>query len=158
MQLHEIYPKHKLKKRKRIGRGGKRGTYSGKGQKGQKSRAGYNLRPVIRGWIKKYPKLKGYRQKSKIKSKKSKIIILNLDILEKKFSAKGFSASGGEGKIKINPEILLKLGIIHRIKGRMPVVKILGKGKITKKLIVENCQLSKSAKDKIEKAGGTIKV
>ncbi len=146
MQLHEIYPKHKLKKRKRIGRGGKRGTYSGKGQKGQKSRAGYNLRPVIRGWIKKYPKLKGYRQKLKIKNEKLKI--LNLEVLEKKFNASE----------KVNPQVLLEHKLIHRIKGRMPVVKILGKGKITKKLIVENCQLSKSAKDKIEKAGGTIKV
>ena len=71
-----------------------------------------------------------------------------MEVLEKKFNASE----------KVNPQVLLEHKLIHRIKGRMPVVKILGKGKITKKLIVENCQLSKSAKDKIEKAGGTIKV
>lgn len=61
MQLHELRPKHKLKKRKRIGRGGKRGTYSGRGVKGQKSRSGRRFAPVIRSLIKRYPKLRGYR-------------------------------------------------------------------------------------------------
>lgn len=59
MQLHELQPKHKLKKQKRIGRGGKRGTYSGRGIKGQKSRAGRKLKPAIREFIKRYPKLRG---------------------------------------------------------------------------------------------------
>ena len=63
MQLHEIRPIHKKKQPKRIGRGGKHGTYSGKGQKGQKSRAGRRLKPVIRGWIKRYPKLRRYKCK-----------------------------------------------------------------------------------------------
>jgi len=72
MQLHELKPTHKLKKRKRIARGGKRGTYSGKGMKGQKSRAGRRLEPVVRGLIKRYPKLRGYRFKSKVKSQKAK--------------------------------------------------------------------------------------
>ncbi len=39
----------------------------------------------------------------------------------------------------------------------MPKIKILGRGKLTKKLIIEGCEMSKSAKEKIEKAGGTIK-
>ncbi|MDI6592060.1 MAG: 50S ribosomal protein L15 [Patescibacteria group bacterium] len=143
MQLHEIKPIHKRKRRKRVGRGGKRGTYSGRGIKGQKARAGRKLKPVIRELIKRYPKLIGYR----MKRKESKIAILNLEILEKKFNS-------GE---KINPKILLERKIIRRIKGRMPKVKILGKGKLIKKLIIENCQVSKEAKEKIEKAGGTIK-
>lgn len=42
MQLHELKPKHKAKKKKRVGRGGKRGTFSGRGVKGQKARAGRN--------------------------------------------------------------------------------------------------------------------
>ncbi len=65
MQLHELRPKHKLKKKKRIGRGGKTGTYSGRGVKGQKSRAGAKFEPIIRGLIKRYPKLRGYRFKGK---------------------------------------------------------------------------------------------
>jgi large subunit ribosomal protein L15 len=68
MQLHEIKPIYKIKKKKRIGRGGKRGTYSGKGIKGQKSRAGTRFEPIIRGLIKRYPKLRGYKfKKSNVK-------------------------------------------------------------------------------------------
>jgi len=143
MQLHQLKPIHKFKKPKRVGRGGKKGTYSGHGVKGQKSRAGKKLKPIIRELIKRYPKLRGYR----FKSKKEKPTILNLEILEKKFNT-------GE---KVAPEILLEKRIIRKIKGRMPKVKILGKGEVTKKLIIEGCQLSKSAKEKIEKAGGNIK-
>ena len=147
MQLHQLKPKHKLKKRKRVGRGGKRGTYSGRGLKGQRSRAGRKFEPAIRGLIKRYPKLRGYRFKSKVKSQKLKIAILNLETLEKRFNS-------GE---KITPEILLERKIIRRIKGRLPKVKILSRGKLTKKLIIEGCQLSKSAREKIEKAGSSIK-
>lgn len=144
MQLHEIRPIHKLKKRKRIGRGGKRGTYAGRGIKGQRSRAGRKLKPAIRELIKKYPKLRGYKFKSK--SKIQRIAILNLEVLEKKFNS-------GE---KITPEILLEKRIIRRIKGRIPKVKILGKGEIKKSLIIEGCKFSKSAEEKIKKAKGEI--
>ncbi len=147
MQLHQIKPKHKLKKGKRVGRGGKRGTYSGRGMKGQKSRAGRRLKPAIRGLIKRYPKLRGYRFKSKAQSLKSKIAVLNLETLEKKFKSEE----------KINPQVLLKKKLIRRIKGRMPKIKILGGGKLSKKLVIEDCQVSKSAKEAIEKVGGTIK-
>lgn len=163
MQLHQLKPKHKLRKPKRVGRGGKRGTYSGRGLKGQRSRAGRKFKPAIRGLIKRYPKLRGYRFKSKIKSAswrtKSKIAILNLEILEKRFNSEE----------KITPEILLERKIIRRIKGRLPKVKILGPGRhppttlpqkrapLTKKLIIEGCQVSKSAREEIEKAGGSIK-
>jgi large subunit ribosomal protein L15 len=152
VQLHQLKPIHKLKRKKRIGRGGKKGTYSGRGVKGQKSRAGRRLEPVIRGLIKRYPKLKGYKFKSKAQSSKSKIIILNLETLEKKF----------KDLEKITPQILLEKKLIPKIKGRMPKVKILGRylpagqEKLTKKLIIEGCQVSKSAKEEIEKAGGKI--
>ena len=144
MQLHELKPIHKKKKRKRVGRGGKRGTYSGRGIKGQKSRSGRRLKPAIRELIKRYPKLKGYRFKPKTKDQKLKII--NLDVLEKKFGADEV----------VSPEVLLERRLIRKIKGRMPKIKILGKGKLTKKLTIEGCAVSKSAREKIEKAGGTI--
>ena len=73
MQLHELRPKHKIKKRKRIGRGGKRGTYSGRGMKGQKSRAGARFEPIIRGLIKRYPKLRGYKFKPKTVTKNKNV-------------------------------------------------------------------------------------
>ncbi len=147
MQLHQLKPKHKLKTKKRIGRGGKKGTYSGRGMKGQRSRAGRRFEPIIRGLIKRYPKLRGYKFKPKVKNQNSEIVILNLDILEKKFNS-------GE---RITPKVLLEKKIISTIKGKLPKVKILAEGKLTKALIIENCQFSKQAKEKIEKAGGNIK-
>ncbi len=136
MQIHQIKPKHKLKKKKRVGRGGKRGSYSGKGIKGQKSRAGRKLAPVIRELIKKYPKLRGYRRQ-KISQN---LTIVNLGDLEKKFK---------DSEI-VNPQTLLGKGLIRRIKGKTPKVKILGKGELTGKLIIENCQMSEKVKRKIQ--------
>lgn len=142
MQFHQLKPKNKLKKKKRVGRGGKRGTYSGKGVKGQKSRAGKKLQPIIREVIKRYPKLRGYREKGK----EGKTAIINVEVLEKHFQT---------GEL-VNPRVLLEKGIISKIKGKNPIIKILGRGKLTKRLTIEGCQLSKQAKEKIEKAGGKI--
>jgi len=138
MQLHQLKPTTKPKKKKRIGRGGKRGTYSGRGIKGQKSRAGRKIRPEIRDFIKKIPKRRGYKFKAQPKPK-----IINLKDLEKHFK---------EGEI-ISPETLLKKKLIVKVKGKMPEVKILGKGKLTKKLEIKNCKFSKS----VEKALGIKK-
>ena len=142
MQLHQLKPSHKSKKRKRIGRGGKRGTYSGKGIKGQRSRAGRKFQPVIRELIKKYPKKRGYRRRAR----ESAECGINLSVLEIKFKS-------GE---KITPFVLIERRIIRKIKGRIPKVKILGKGELKKKLIVEGCKVSKGVREEIEKAGGTI--
>ncbi|MBM4177429.1 uL15 family ribosomal protein, partial [Candidatus Gribaldobacteria bacterium] len=111
MQIHQLKPKNKPKRSKRVGRGGKRGTYSGRGIKGQKARAGRKLQPPMRELIKKYPKLVGYRQKPNFKPER----IVNLNDLAKKFSQ-------GE---KITPEILFKKGLIRKVKGKLPMVKIL---------------------------------
>ncbi len=144
MQLHEIKAKQR-KKKKRIGRGGKRGTYSGRGMKGQRSRAGARFEPIIRGFIKKYPKLRGYRSKT---GYRTRIAAINLQDLEKNF----------EKSEKVSPEMLLKKKLVRKIKGKVPKVKILGKGDLTKSLEIENCRVSKQAKEKIEKAGGKVKI
>jgi len=143
MQLHEIKSNYRRQKRKRVGRGGKRGKYCGRGRKGQKARESHNFVPVIRSLVKRYPKLRGYR----FKSRKGEIAVVNIEALEKKFKA-------GDA---VNPETLLKQGLIRRIKGVTPQVKILAKGKLTKNLTVEGCLLSKSAKAAIEKANGMVK-
>jgi len=143
MQIHELKPKHKNRGKKRVGRGGKKGTYSGKGLKGQASRAGRKMVPIIRELIKRYPKLKGYRS-FRIDND---FAVVNLDVLEK-------ISKDGE---TINPENLIKKGVISKIKGRAPKVKILGTGRLTKKLVVENCKVSETARKAIEKAGGSIK-
>jgi len=134
MQIHQIKPKHKLKKKKRVGRGGKRGTYSGKGIKGQKSRAGRKMVPVIRELIKKYPKLRGYRAQNRAKD----VAVVNLKDLDKNFK---------DSEI-VNPKALLEKKLIRRIKGRTPKVKILGKGELSKKLIIEDCEMSENVKEK----------
>jgi large subunit ribosomal protein L15 len=142
MQLDKIKPKIKKKLKKLIGRGGKRGTYSGKGLKGQKSRAGHRIRPELRDIIKKIPKKRGYR----FKSFKVRPMVVNLGILEKHF----------KDNEKVHPAALLEKGIVAKIGGFLPEVKILAAGDFTKKLLVSECQISKPAKEKIEKAGGKI--
>lgn len=142
MQLHQLKPRYKKKEKKRVGRGGKKGTYSGRGMKGQKARAGAKLKPAIRVFIKRYHKLRGYR----FKGKEKEVAIINIKDLERNF----------EAKQKINPEILLKKRLVRKIKGKVPQVKILSEGEITKALTIENCGLSKTAKEKIKKAGGII--
>lgn len=143
IQVHQLKSNFKRKLRKRVGRGGKRGTYSGHGIKGQKARAGAKFMPIIRGIIKRYPKRRGYR----FTPVKAKPFVLNLHWLEKKFE-KGQTVS---------PQSLFEKKIIRRINGKIPTVKILGMGEIKKNLTIQNCLLSKTAKEKIEKAGGQIK-
>ena len=142
MQLHQIKRKNKNKSKKRIGRGGKRGSYSGKGIKGQKSRAGRKLRPELRDIIKKIPKKRGYRFKSFARKPKA----INLDLIEKNF----------ESGQKVTPKSLLEKGLIRKEKGFIPEVKLLGGGILTKKLLVSECQISKPALEKIKKAGGNV--
>jgi large subunit ribosomal protein L15 len=65
MQIHDLKRKHKNKKDRIVGRGGKHAKTSGRGGKGQTARAGNKRRPELRDIIKKLPKLRGYRFKSR---------------------------------------------------------------------------------------------
>lgn len=143
MQIHQLQPKHSSKGIKRVGRGGKKGTYSGKGGKGQTARAGRKLAPIIRELIKRYPKLKGYRR---LEIQKTTAVV-NLETLQKHVQ---------NGDV-INPIWLVAKKLVPHIKGKIPAVKILGKGILDKKITVENCKVSTKAKTVIEKAGGNIK-
>ncbi len=141
MQIHEI-GKTKRVKKKRIGRGGKRGAYSGKGQRGQASRAGRRFEPIIRGLIKRYHKLRGYNFNTIGDAKR----IIGVDDLNQYFKSNE----------EVSPNSLIEKGLIKRIKGKNPKVKILGNGKLTKSLNIRNCLVPDSAKEIIEKAGGMI--
>jgi len=141
MQLHQLKPIHKLKKKKRVGRGGKRGTYSGRGMKGQKSRSGVKKKPGFEGG--KTPLWRQLAKQKGFKSIHPKKEIVNLSQLNKKFS---------DGDI-ITLKRLQKKGLVDNIKVG---VKILGDGNINKKLEVRGVEASKSAKEKIEKAGGVV--
>ncbi|MDD5144948.1 MAG: uL15 family ribosomal protein [Candidatus Pacebacteria bacterium] len=142
MQLQDLKPKFKTKKKKRVGHGGRRGTHCGRGISGQGSRGSRKLQPAIRELIKRYPKLRGYR----FKSIKGEIAVLNLEILDKML----------ESSEEITPQKLVEKNIISKINGKIPQVKILGEGEISKKIILKGFVFSKSAKEKIEKAGGHI--
>lgn len=63
-----------------MGRGGKRGTYSGKGVKGQKSRAGHRIRPAERDFIQRLPKRRGFANKPDTRTAHT---IVNVDELQK---------------------------------------------------------------------------
>ena len=145
MQIHELKRTTKNYKAPRVGRGGKRGKTSGRGTKGQLARAGHKVRPQIRDTIKKIPKLRG-RGRNFLKSIVLPNVVINLSVLEKHFA-------GGEA---VSREILVAKKLVSINKGSTANVKILGTGEITKKLIVSDCLVSTSAKEKIEKVGGVV--
>lgn len=142
MQLHQLQRNRKAKSKKRVGRGGLRGKTSGRGHKGQKARSGHSIRPEIRDAIKKIPKQRGYR----FTTVSPKPVPVNLSSIEKAFGA------GDE----VSPKTLIASGIVNRRKGKVPKIKILGTGKLSKKVSVSGCAVSESAKGQIEKAGGSV--
>jgi len=148
MQLHQLQPKTKRADAKRIGRGGKRGKTSGKGGKGQTARAGGRPRPEMRDIIKRLPKLRGHGKNRARTVNNERVLptVINLAVLEAAFAA-------GD---TVSPQTLHGKKIIGLTKGKMPAVKLLGTGELTKKLIVSGCTYSASAKEKIEKAGGQV--
>ncbi|WP_448587207.1 50S ribosomal protein L15 [Thermocrinis sp.] len=146
MNLHELAPNPgATKEKRRVGRGigSGLGKTCGKGHKGQKTRSGDRRLP---SWFeggqtplhKRIPK-RGFRNPNRVEYS-----VVNLRVLEKLFS---------EGE-EITPQKLLEKGLV---KPGMPV-KILGDGELSKKLTVKAHAFSNSAKEKIEKAGGTCEV
>ncbi len=143
-------PQGANKKPKRVGRGSSSGlgTTAGKGNKGQQSRTGTSV-PYVGfegGQMPLYRRIahKGF---SNYPFKKEYVCI-NLDQLEAKFN-------DGE---TVNKESLVAKGFVSKKASEKALIKILGNGDITKKLTVEANKASASAKAKIEKAGGSVKV
>lgn len=145
MRLHDLKPnpgaKHR-RKRLGIGESSGKGKTSGKGHKGQKARSGGSIRPGFEGGqmplYRRLPK-RGFNNNAF----KTFYGVVNLDSLEKTFSA-------GD---TVSEETLRKAGLV---KGRFDGVKILGRGELTKALSVHVDELSATAREKIEKAGGTV--
>jgi large subunit ribosomal protein L15 len=150
MQLHTLSPRTKNRKNAPVGRGGKRGKTSGRGGKGQTARAGHKIRPEVRDLIKKFPKRRGYgkNRARTVKTNRISASAINLAALEAKYQA-------GE---TVSPGSLFNKGLVRRVKGRMPEVKILGTGEVTKALVVKGCSVSASARAALLKSGGTIHV
>ncbi len=127
--------------RKRVGRGNGsgHGTYSGRGCKGQKSRAGYKMRPGFEGGqlplIKRLPQKRGF-----VNIFRTEYNIVSIDKLN-------IFDSGSE----VTPEKLVAAGVIKSL--RYPI-KILANGNINYPISVKANKFSAAAKAKIEAAGG----
>lgn len=146
MQLNSLQRKTPRKKQKLIGRGGAHGKTSGRGTKGQRAHGGHGIRPEMRDTIKKFPKMRG-RGKNINTSRQGVAQAINIKQLEVAFD---------NGAV-VNAESLFTAKLIRKVDGKLPGVKILSVGEISKKLTVEGCAVSAVAKQKIESAGGTIK-
>ena len=144
MKLNELrVPKEATSKpTKRLGRGsatGQGGT-SGKGHKGQRSRSGGGVRRGFEGG--QMPLIRRVPKRGFTNIFRTNYEIVNLsDIANKNLDG------------EITPEVLKSTGLIKNSKMK---VTILGLGKITKALNIKAHSFSKSAREKIEKAGGTI--
>lgn len=141
MQLHTIQPKTKVRKAKRVGRGGKRGTYSGRGIKGQSARAGHRIRPEIRDAIKKIPKLRGYKFPAIFR--KVNVALADIETAYQN----GETLTFGTLRAK---------GLIKKSTLRSERVKVIGAGIFTKKLTAKGIAFSKLAREAFEKAGGVV--
>ena len=130
-----------------VARGGKRGKTAGRGGKGQSARAGNKRRPEWRDIIKKLPKLRG-RGVNSLKSIENKPAIVNIKVIEAIFANNDI----------VTPTVLLEKGVISTDSGRVPKVKILGDGEVTKVFKISGCNVSASAKEKIEKVGGVVEI
>ena len=141
VRQHELAPPEGAKKdRKRVGRGdGSRGTYSGRGLKGQKSRSGYSRKPGFEGGqlplIKRLPRKRGFTNIFRVE-----YTIVSLDKLN------AFSADS-----EVTAEKLLAAGLVKSL--RKPI-KILADGQIKHALVVKVNKFSATAKARIEAAGG----
>lgn len=145
MNLHNLKPNRGAKHRvKRLGCGESSGLgkTSGRGHKGQKSRSGGGVRPGFEGGQmplhRRLPK-RGFNNTRF----QDKIAVVNVASLNDRF----------EDGATVNMESLKEARLV---KGTYVTVKVLGNGDISKKLTVEGCKVSATAKEKIEKAGGTV--
>ena len=146
MKLHELSPVEGSKKdAKRIGRGHGSGwgKTAGKGHKGQKARSGGGVRPGFEGGQMPLQRRLPKRGFNNIFAKN--VVAINLSTLNRKFN---------DGDT-VDVQALVNAGVV---KNGFDAVKVLGNGKIEKKLTVKLSAFSESAKAAIEAAGGKTEV
>ncbi|MDQ1437116.1 MAG: large subunit ribosomal protein [Acidimicrobiaceae bacterium] len=142
MKVHDLKPAPgSNRSRKRVGRGiaGKGGKTAGRGTKGQGARN--NIKPGFEGGqlplMQRIPKLKGFKNPFRVE-----YVVVNLDTLE--------SFDGDE----VTPDTLRAKGLVHK----HGLVKVLGRGELTRKVAVRAHAFSKSAEQAITAAGGSVEV
>ena len=145
MKLHELAKNPEIKTRKRVGRGpgSGLGKTSGRGQKGQKSRSGASIKPWFQGGqtplYRRIPK-RGFNN-TRFTTRYATLNVSDLNRFK-------------NGDV-ITPELLKEKGIIKK---ELSGIKILGKGKLEKKLTVKAHRFTNSAITKIEELGGKAEV
>ena len=142
MKVHDLKPAAgATRDRKRVGRGigGKGGKTAGRGTKGQGAR--HNPRPGFEGGqmplSRRIPKLKGFKNPFRVE-----YAVINLDTLQE---------FGGD---EVNPDTLRARGLVRK----QGLVKVLGRGELTRAVRVSAHAFSKTAADAIKAAGGSVDV
>ncbi len=146
LSLNNLHPaKGSTHKKKRVGRGpgSGLGKTAGRGEKGQKSRSGYSSKIGFEGG--QMPLHRRLPKRGFTNIFKKHWIEVSLEALEKHFSADD----------EVTPEVLHNRGIIKKAKHD---IVVLGNGEISKSLKVSAHRFTKSAREKIEKAGGAATV
>ena len=147
MQLNTLNLRVAKTRKKRLGRGigSSKGKTSGRGHKGQKSRSGVAIKSFEGGQMPLYRRLpkRGFNPIRKIKIAK-----INLEKIQTFIDKKIISSSD-----IVNAKLLKELKIINK---NTQQLKILGTGEIKIKINIEADLISKSAKEKLEKIGGSI--
>ncbi len=144
MKIHELRPAPGARRpRKRVGRGdgSGHGTYSGRGLKGQKSRAGGGVRPSFEGGqlplVKRLPEKRGFFNPFRVEYSVVPVAALN------RFP---------EGTA-VTPQLMVEAGLVKSLK---KPVKVLGDGEVKHTLVVQAHRFSRSARLKLEAAGGKV--
>ena len=145
MKLHDLHPAlGSVKEAKRIGRGhgSGNGKTAGKGHKGQKARAGHGMRPGFEGGQMPLQRRVPKRGFNNIFAEEYAIInVASLEVFD-------------DGAV-VDTAALVEKCIVKK---NDKAVKVLGNGKLSKKLTVKELNYSETAKAKIEAAGGTVEV
>ena len=148
MELHNLKPaKGSTKNRKRVGRGegSKRGGTSTRGHKGAKSRSGYSKKVGFEGGQqplqRRVPKF-GFTNPNRVEYN-----CVNIDTLQQLFDNKKI-------KTKVDKTVLMDNGLVQS----KDLVKILGRGDLKAKLNITADAFSETAKNAIEKAGGSVNI
>ena len=146
LSLHNLHPaKGSTHKKKRVGRGPGTGLgkTSGRGEKGQKSRSGYSSKTGFEGG--QMPLHRRLPKRGFTNIFKKQWIEISLESLDRSFSEND----------EVNPQLLHDRGLIKKAKHD---IVVLGNGEVSKALKVSAHRFTKSARAKIEKAGGAVTV
>ena len=144
MQAHQLKPaRGSTHAKRRVGRGNASGvgTYSGRGSKGQKARAGNKPRRFFEGGqtrlLRKLPRAKGFHNPFRVEYAPVNLSVLN----------------GFEAGTEVTPELLMEKRMLRNLN---KPVKVLATGEIDRSLNVTAHRFSLTAKEKIQAAGGTV--